>query len=83
LDELRHAYHIVGTSLAGGSAVMDPTGDRPMGLILGNENTGLDTVTLAACDEVGRIPGGGHVQSLNVASAAAILIYLLTRSPAG
>jgi tRNA G18 (ribose-2'-O)-methylase SpoU len=36
--------------------------------------------TIAAGDEVWSIPGGGRVQSLNVAAAAAILIYLLTRS---
>jgi RNA methyltransferase, TrmH family len=83
LHTLRHSYHIVGTSLAGGSAGMVPTGDRPVALILGNEKTGLQAATLALCDEVVRIPGSGHVQSLNVASAAAILIYLLTRSPAG
>jgi TrmH RNA methyltransferase len=83
LRALRHSYRIVGTSLAGRSATVDPTGDRPVALILGNEITGLDAATLAACDEVVRIPGSGHVQSLNVASAAAILIYVLTRSPSG
>ncbi len=57
--------------------------DRPVALILGNEITGLEAGTLAACDEVVRIPGSGRVQSLNVANAAAILIYLLTRSPSG
>ena len=83
LAGLRHAYHIVGTSLAGGSAEIAPSGDRPVALIFGNEKTGLQSTTLALCDEVVRIPGSGHVQSLNVASAAAILIYLLTRSPSG
>jgi TrmH RNA methyltransferase len=56
---------------------------RPVALILGNEETGLDRAMLDACDEVVKIPGTGHVQSLNVANAAAILIYLLTRSPSG
>ena len=83
LHELRHTYRIVGTSLDGGSARMNPTGDRPVALILGNEITGLEAATLALCDEVVSIPGTGHVQSLNVASASAILIYLLTRSPSG
>jgi len=83
LRALRRAYRIVGTSLAGGSSGMDPTSDRPIALILGNELTGLEAGTLAACDEVVRIPGSGRVQSLNVASAAAILIYMLTRSPLG
>jgi RNA methyltransferase, TrmH family len=47
-------------------------------LILGNEEKGLDPATLAVCDEVVTIPGSGGVQSLNVAAAAAILIYLST-----
>jgi len=83
LRPVRRTYRIVGTSLAGNSTVLNPTGDRPVALILGNEKTGLDAPMLALCDDVVRIPGSGHVQSLNVASAAAILIYLLTRSPSG
>jgi RNA methyltransferase, TrmH family len=77
---LRAAYRILGTSLAKGSIPLGRTADGPVALILGNEETGLDPATLAACDEVVRIPGSGRVQSLNVASAAAILIYLLTCS---
>ena len=30
------------------------------------------------CEELATIPGSGRVQSLNVAAAAAIMIYLLT-----
>ncbi len=81
LRALRHVYRIVGTSLERGVPPIERAGDRPVALILGNEETGLDRAVLAACDEVVRIPGGGRVQSLNVANAAAILIYLLTRSP--
>ena len=81
LRALRRAYRVVGTSLAGGLAELDPNGDRPVALILGNEKTGLAPETLRLCDEVVRIRGNGRVQSLNVASAAAILIYLITRSP--
>jgi RNA methyltransferase, TrmH family len=83
LPTLRRTYHIVGTSLDRGSARMDPTRDRPVALILGNEKTGLSAATLALCHEMVRIPGSGHVQSLNVASAAAILLYLLTRTSSG
>jgi TrmH RNA methyltransferase len=80
LDELRTAYRIIGT--APGRSALPPKlkGGRPIALVLGNEETGLDPATIAACDEVMTIPGSGHVQSLNVAAAAAILIYLLTRS---
>jgi RNA methyltransferase, TrmH family len=52
---------------------------RPVALVLGNEETGLDPDTSAACDDFVTIPGGGRIQSLNVAAAAAILIYALTR----
>ena len=76
---LRPAYRILGTSLAGASAPVGRGVRGPVALVLGNENAGLDPETLAACDKVVRIPGSGRVQSLNVASAAAILIYLLTR----
>ncbi len=57
--------------------------DRPIALVLGNEETGLDPATLAACDEAVTIPGeGGAVQSLNVSVAAGILFYLF-KPPAG
>ena len=55
------------------------SGAKPPALILGNEESGLDPATLAICDAVVTIPGSGRVQSLNVAAAAAILIYQLTR----
>lgn len=38
---------------------------------------GPGAATLALCDVVITIPGGGRVQSLNVA-AAAVLLYALT-----
>jgi TrmH RNA methyltransferase len=79
LFELRPAYRVVGTALGHG-----PVPDRlesrpPVALIFGNEETGLDPATIAACDQIWSIPGSGRVQSLNVAAAAAILLFLLTR----
>jgi RNA methyltransferase, TrmH family len=80
LDELRPAYRIIGTALGCRAALDRRVADRPVALILGNEEMGLDPATIAACDEVVTIPGSGRVQSLNVAAAAAILMYLLTCS---
>ena len=80
LRELRQVYRVVGTALGKRAAPAAWGGDRPVALVLGNEETGLDPATIAACDEVMTIPGSGRVQSLNVAAAAAILIYTLTRS---
>lgn len=80
LRELKQAYRIVGTVLGG--RVMPATWgtSRPAALVLGNEEAGLGPAVVAACDEVVTIPGSGSVQSLNVAAAAAILMYLTVRS---
>ena len=79
LDGLRQHYRVIGTALGQAAIPAGGSGNRPVALILGNEETGLDPATLAECDEEVTIPGSGRVQSLNVAAAAAILIYQLTR----
>jgi RNA methyltransferase, TrmH family len=79
LPELRRAYRIVGTAPGRRAGPPILGGERPPALILGNEETGLDAATLAACDAIATIPGCGRVESLNVAAAAAILIYLAMR----
>lgn len=53
--------------------------DRPVALVLGNEEHGSAPAVLAACRRRARIEGRGPVQSLNVAQAAAILLHELTR----
>jgi TrmH RNA methyltransferase len=49
--------------------------DRPVALVLGNEETGVSAPVLAACRREVRIEGSGRVQSLNVAQAAAVLLH--------
>jgi TrmH RNA methyltransferase len=49
--------------------------DRPIALVLGNEETGVSPEVLAACRREVRIPGSGRVQSLNMAQAAAVLLH--------
>lgn len=81
LKRLKPAYRIIGTALdprrptVGVEALAHP--GPPVALILGNEEDGLPRATLDACDAVLTIPGGGRVQSLNVAATAAILIHAL------
>ncbi|MGH7046007.1 MAG: TrmH family RNA methyltransferase [Stellaceae bacterium] len=79
LTGLRRSYRILGTALDGGAPWTGNAGPKPLVLVFGNEETGLTAATLAACDAVMTIPGSGRVQSLNVAAAAAILIYLASR----
>jgi TrmH RNA methyltransferase len=49
--------------------------DRPIALVLGNEERGVSPEVLAACRREVCIPGKGQVQSLNVAQAAAVLLH--------
>ncbi len=55
--------------------------DAKVALVLGAEGAGLTDATLAACHRRVQIPVGGRVDSLNVAAAAAIACWELTRSP--
>lgn len=81
LPELRQSYRILGAAASGRGLPVEKLGrGKPAALVLGNEERGADPTTLAACDELVTISGSGRVQSLNVAAAAAILIYALTRS---
>jgi tRNA G18 (ribose-2'-O)-methylase SpoU len=48
-------------------------------LVFGSEGTGLSAEVLAACDEAVAIPMPAAVDSLNVASAAAVFLYEATR----
>ncbi|HJU15965.1 MAG TPA: RNA methyltransferase [Stellaceae bacterium] len=78
LPQLRRSCRVVGAAAEGGVPPTPRRDGRPAALVLGNEERGLDPAVEVLCDEIVTIPGGG-VQSLNVAAAAAILIYLLTR----
>ena len=48
--------------------------DRPIALVLGNEEDGVAPDVLAVCRRRVQIAGSGKVQSLNVAQAAAVLL---------
>lgn len=53
--------------------------DERIGLLFGAEGPGLQAETLNFCDDLVRIPMDGGVDSLNVASAAAIALWCLNR----
>jgi len=79
LFEMRPAYRVIGTALGHGQMPGRLESGLPVALVFGNEETGLDPATIAACDQIWSIPGSSRVQSLNVAAAAAVLLYQLTR----
>jgi TrmH RNA methyltransferase len=55
--------------------------NRPIALVLGNEEQGLPRATLKACAAIVSIPGSGLVQSIDVAASDAILLYALSEGP--
>ena len=55
-----------------------PKGDR-LGVLMGSEGHGLSEPALGTCDVVAEIPMTDGVPSLNVAAAAAVFMYELTR----
>ncbi|MGQ0483154.1 MAG: TrmH family RNA methyltransferase [Pseudonocardia sp.] len=55
----------------------------PTVLLLGNEGEGLPAEVLARADHTVRIPMGGTAESLNLAVAAALMLYEVRRPVAG
>lgn len=82
LERLGKTHKVVGTAL-GSHRPMEQvltSGAKPLALVLGNEENGLPEETLKACQELARLEGSGHIQSLNVSVTAAILIHQLKHS---
>ena len=58
---------------------MDPTASYGVALIVGNENTGVDTDLMEASDMIVEIPTYGVKNSLNVASALPVVLFEVLR----
>jgi tRNA (guanosine-2'-O-)-methyltransferase len=73
-------FHVVGVELASGAR---PLHELPLAaatcLVMGNEDHGVSSAALAACDSLAYLPLVGKVGSLNVATAAAIALYEVRR----
>lgn len=70
-------YDVVGAATRGGRPDAMTAGERPIALVLGNEEHGLSPAVAAACGRMVTLPGTGKVESLNVSVAAAVLIWEL------
>jgi len=64
---------------AGGASLLDADLPERVALVLGNETDGLSPAVRARCDGTLAIPMQGGVESLNVASAAAVAAFELLR----
>jgi 23S rRNA (guanosine2251-2'-O)-methyltransferase len=71
-------FRVFGLAAAGPS-LLDADLPRRVALVLGNETDGLSAAVRAECDATLAIPMQGGVESLNVASAAAVAAFELLR----
>ncbi|WP_315925151.1 RNA methyltransferase [Mesorhizobium sp. SP-1A] len=70
----------VGTHLKGAVDYRSvPFGNRPVLLLMGNEQQGLPDDLAASCDKLLRIPQAGRADSLNLAVATGVMLYEIRR----
>lgn len=75
LEQLKgNDYWIWGADITGNPVHSVNLGNH-VALVLGREGSGLHRLVRESCDGLIRIPTAGHVDSLNVATAAGILMY--------
>jgi TrmH family RNA methyltransferase len=74
-----HGVRVVGTSARADRRPDDQDFVTGTVLLLGNESQGLSAHYRSLCDDLVSIPQRGIASSLNVASAAAVLLYEIDR----
>ncbi len=79
LRERQSALQVLGSSATGATNAAARNWTVPTVLMLGNERTGLSRSLAEICDTIVSIPITGAASSLNVASAASILLYEAAR----
>jgi TrmH RNA methyltransferase len=78
LRDMRGSVLTVAAVATGGAPPGALPRDRPIALVLGNEEHGLPSPTLEACEARLTLGGSGLVESLNVSAAAAVLFHALS-----
>lgn len=70
---------IYGLDMEGASNVYDTKYDGPVGIVVGNEGTGISRLVKENCDFVIKIPMVGKFNSLNASVSAAITMYEISK----
>jgi 23S rRNA (guanosine2251-2'-O)-methyltransferase len=80
IEELKEAHvWTVGLDAAGPEPYDRIDLAQPTAIVLGAEGTGLRRLVREKCDLLASIPMKGHVESLNVATAAAVVLFEAVR----
>jgi 23S rRNA (guanosine2251-2'-O)-methyltransferase len=82
LAEAKSAGCWVYGAAAKGTPYRQPDYTGGVVLVMGAEGTGLRPRVKAMCDDIVSLPMRGHVDSLNVSAAAAVLLYGVLDAPA-
>lgn len=79
IEQLKEREYWVYATAAGGDPPAKIDFRGKVAVVMGNEGKGIRRNVLDHCDRVVTIPMFGHVESFNVATAAAILCYEVAR----
>ncbi|HNR16081.1 MAG TPA: RNA methyltransferase [Chitinophagaceae bacterium] len=84
IEELRaRGFNVYAAEQAEGSYKLNAIGFEPnekIAVVLGNEVTGVEQSTIALCDGCLEIPQLGMKHSLNIATAAGVILWELVRN---
>lgn len=76
IEELKeNGFWIVGTALENAQDYRDIDYTGKIGLVIGNEGSGISKIVREECDYIAKIPMYGKINSLNASVAAGIMIY--------
>jgi predicted rRNA methylase len=80
IDDLKEAgFEIVGTDMHATVSYRERLYQGKVAMVMGNEGSGLRPLVKKKCDQFIKIPMKGHMESLNVSVAAALLMYEMTK----
>ena len=65
--------------MEGASNLYDTDFSGPVGIVVGNEGSGISRLILKNCDACVKIPMTGRIESLNASVSAAISMYEIVR----
>jgi len=80
LDDIKLAgFEIIGTDMRADTSFKERIYKEKTAIVMGNEGSGLRPLVKKKCDTFVKIPMKGHMNSLNVSVAAALLMYEITK----
>ena len=81
IEELKkNGFWVVGTALENSVDYRDVDYSGKIGLVIGNEGSGMSRLVTKSCDFIAKIPMYGTTNSLNASVAAGIMIYEVVRN---